>query len=298
MKIIVTGSLGNISKPLTQELIQKGHQVTVISSNEEKSKAIENLGATAAIGSLEDVHFISETFHGADLVYTMVPPANYFDPSLDLLGYYERLGKNYQQAISNATVRKVINLSTIGGHLNKGNGILKGANHVENILNKLDSEVSITHIRPTEFYYNLLPQVHSAKNNGFIGSNIGNDVINSWVSPKDIAAAIANEIEIGVLGRKVRYVASEEVTFDELATILGQAIGKKDLKWVHYTDAQMIDGLISAGMKPDIAEGLTEMYNAIHTGLLYEDYNLNKPATFGNVKVKDFALDFAKAYNL
>jgi hypothetical protein len=36
MKIILTGSLGNIWKPLTQQLVQKGHQVTVISSNLEK----------------------------------------------------------------------------------------------------------------------------------------------------------------------------------------------------------------------------------------------------------------------
>jgi uncharacterized protein YbjT (DUF2867 family) len=229
MKIIVTGSLGNISKPLTEELVQKGHQVTVISSNLEKSKEIENLGAIAAIGSLEDVSFLSKTFQNADAVYTMVPPANYFDHSLDLLGYYERLGSNYATAIEKTGVNKVINLSTIGGHLDKGNGILRGAHHVENILNKLSNDVSITHIRPTEFYYNLLPQVHSAKSNGFIGSNIGNDVINSWVSPKDIAAAIANEIEIGVSGRKVRYVASEEITYDELATILGEAIGNKEI---------------------------------------------------------------------
>ena len=31
MKIVVTGSLGNISKPLTQELVEKGHEVTGIS---------------------------------------------------------------------------------------------------------------------------------------------------------------------------------------------------------------------------------------------------------------------------
>ncbi len=41
MKIVVTGSLGNISKPLTQELIQKGHTVTVISSKAERQKDIE-----------------------------------------------------------------------------------------------------------------------------------------------------------------------------------------------------------------------------------------------------------------
>lgn len=32
MNIVVTGSLGNISKPLTQELVQKRHSVTIISS--------------------------------------------------------------------------------------------------------------------------------------------------------------------------------------------------------------------------------------------------------------------------
>jgi nucleoside-diphosphate-sugar epimerase len=31
MKIIVTGSTGNISKPLTQKLVAAGHDVTVIS---------------------------------------------------------------------------------------------------------------------------------------------------------------------------------------------------------------------------------------------------------------------------
>lgn len=46
MKIIVTGSLGNISKPLTEILIAQGHTVTVVSSNPNKQGAIENLGAS------------------------------------------------------------------------------------------------------------------------------------------------------------------------------------------------------------------------------------------------------------
>jgi uncharacterized protein YbjT (DUF2867 family) len=88
MKFVVTGSLGNISKPLTKELVQKGHMVTVISSKPEKQKDIEALGAIAAIGTLEDVDFLVSTFTGADAVYCMVPPNNYFDLSLDLLTYY------------------------------------------------------------------------------------------------------------------------------------------------------------------------------------------------------------------
>lgn len=38
MKIVLTGSLGNISKPLAIGLVEKGHQVTVITSKKEKQK--------------------------------------------------------------------------------------------------------------------------------------------------------------------------------------------------------------------------------------------------------------------
>ena len=54
MKITITGSLGNISKPLALHLIKAGHSVTVISSNPDKKAAIEALGAYAAIGNIKD----------------------------------------------------------------------------------------------------------------------------------------------------------------------------------------------------------------------------------------------------
>ncbi|WP_373547718.1 NAD(P)H-binding protein [Chamaesiphon sp.] len=143
MKVIVTGSLGNISKPLTKELVQKGHHVTAISSNAARQKEIEALGATAAIGSLEDIDFLVSTFAGADAVYCMVPPNNYFDLNLDLLAYCRRLGNNYARAIKESGVRRVVNLSSIGAHLDKGSGILLGAHDVEQILNELSSDVAI-----------------------------------------------------------------------------------------------------------------------------------------------------------
>ncbi len=58
MKIIITGSLGNISKPLSQELVAKRHDVTIISSKADRQQEIEALGAKAAVGSVEDVGFL------------------------------------------------------------------------------------------------------------------------------------------------------------------------------------------------------------------------------------------------
>lgn len=38
MNIVLTGSLGNISKPLTKNLVSKGYEVVVISSRSERQK--------------------------------------------------------------------------------------------------------------------------------------------------------------------------------------------------------------------------------------------------------------------
>jgi uncharacterized protein YbjT (DUF2867 family) len=304
MKVIVTGSLGNISKPLTKELVVKGYTVTVISSKPEKQTDIEALGATAAIGSLEDVDFLLSTFTGADAVYCMVPPNNYFDLNLDLLAYYRRLGNNYATAIEQSGIKRVVNLSSIGAHLEQGSGILLGAHDVEKILNKLSSDVAITHLRPTSFYYNLFGYVETIKVVGFsrgeasptIAANYGADDQIPWVSPIDIAAVIAEEISTPLVGRKVRYVASEELTGNETARILGAAIGKPDLKWIIISNAQMLGGLESAGMNPRIAAGLVEMYASLHSGLLAADYYQNKPIVMGKVKLADFAKEFAAAF--
>lgn len=296
MKITITGSLGHISKPLTLGLLKKGHEVTVISSNPNREKDIIALGATAAIGTLEDVAFLTKSFTDADAVYTMVPPNDYFNHKLNLLEYYRRIGQHYSQAIKFSGVKKVVNLSSIGAHLEKGNGILLGAHDVEQILNKLPTNIAITHIRPTSFYYNLYGYMETIKQDNIISTNYGADDMIPWVSPIDIAEATEEELASPFSGQKVRYVASEEHSGHDTARILGQAIGKPDLKWQIISDLQAKDILIYIGMNPIIAEGLTEMYAGFHSGILQEDYLQNRPR-FGKVKLSDFAQEFSSVYN-
>jgi len=103
MKIIVTGSLGHISKPLVQKLVAEKRDVTIISSNPDRKAEIEALGATAAIGSVSDLAFLTDTFKGADAVYTMVPP---FFGASDWKQHIAGIGKIYAQAIAVAGVKK------------------------------------------------------------------------------------------------------------------------------------------------------------------------------------------------
>lgn len=298
MKITLTGSLGNVSRPLAIELVKKGHTVTVISSKPERQKEIEAIGAKAAIGSMQDADFLSATFKGSDVVYVMeaLGAHRFMDPNLDMMDAISKIVNNYRQAIQASEVKRVVHLSSIGAHTDKGNGMLAFHHRAENILKELPDDVSIKFMRPVGFYYNMLAFIPTIKAQGSIISNYGGEDQIPWVSPLDIAAVIAEEMEKPFKGRTIRYIASEEISSNEVASVLGESIGKPDLKWLVIPDEQLLKGMLASGMNPTIAKGFIEMNAAIHSGVLYEDYYDNRPK-LGKMKLKEWAKEFAAAYN-
>lgn len=299
MNIVLTGSIGNIGKPLTKTLVKNGHEVTVISSNAKNKAAIEALGAKAAIGSFFNIDFLSETFKGADIVYlmeTMEAAGDMFDQEVDFIGTINEIGNNYKIAVEQSGVKKVVHLSSIGAHTNKGNGILIFHYNVENSLKKLAPDVKIKFIRPVGIYFNMFSFVNNIKNKGAIISNYGGDQKEPWVSHLDVADVIAEEMEKPFTGRTIRYVASDEVSPNEIAKALGEAIGKPDLKWEVISDEQLLANWLNIGFNEQVAKGFIELQASQGTGALYEDYNQHRP-TLGKIKLADFAKEFAEVYH-
>ena len=290
MKIVLTGSLGNVGQPLTQQLAQQGHAVTLISSQPDKQAAIKALGATAAIGSVQDAGFLAATFTGADAVFVMVPP-NFGAP--DPRAYYQQLGRNYAQAVRAAGVPRVVHLSSWGAHLGHGTGFILGSHDIEQLLNTLPG-VAVTHLRPGYFYYNLNSYLGLIKSQGIIGSNYGGEDKLVLVHPADIATAAAEELTASAAS--VRYVASDERTPNEVARVLGAALGQPALRWVTFTDEQVRQSLAQRGVPAHIAALSVDLGDSIHRGALGEDYEQHKPATLGRVKLEDFAPEFVAAY--
>lgn len=289
MKIIVTGSLGHIGKPLAEELVQKGHAVTVISSNPRKQQDIEALGATAAIGSLEDVAFLTAVFTGADALFAMIPP-NYAEP--DPVVYYRRIGNNYAEAVRGSGITRIVHLSSYGAHLDKGTGYILGSYHTEAILNKLPGVV-ITHLRAGYFYYNLFNFADMIKAQGIIGTNYGGDDRLILVAPADIAAAAAEELQNASTAKSIRYVASDIRTANQVAGILGAAIGKHDLEWRIFTNEQVQRSMEERGVPTHSIANIVELGASLHSGALYEQH---EPIPLGKVKLEDFAKEFAAAF--
>ncbi|TSJ37235.1 NAD-dependent dehydratase [Mucilaginibacter corticis] len=306
MKIIVTGSLGNISKPLAETLVGRGHDVTVISSDPKKQAAIETIGAKPAIGSIADVDFLTDTFKGADAVYAMIP-LSFTEP--DLGDYLRRMAQNYAKALKAAKTKRTVVMSGWAADLIK-------SENVENEFDDLDA--SITIMRPGSFYTNFYQSMDLIKGNGLIGKfltlrysglwalltgktgllmgNYGGEDRIVFVSPKDIADAVAEELLLQPEKTTIRYVGSEEMTCNEAARIIGTAVGKPWLKWILLSDKEMLQGLKMAKVPEKLAKTLVEMQAAMHGGKPLENFHRNNPK-MGKVKLADFTKEFAVAYH-
>ena len=299
MNIVLTGSLGNIGKPLTKALVERGHTVTVISSKIERKPEIEALGAIPAIGSIQDVEFLSKTFSGADAVYLMEAwegIGSIFDKDIDFLAEFRKIAENYKQAVEQSGVNRIIHLSSVGAHSDKGTGSLFVHHNVENILQTLPENVAIKFMRPVGFFSNIYRWLPMIKSKGSIIQSYGGNKKEPWVSPLDIAATIADEIGNPFNGRTVHYLASDEVSPNEVAQSIGKAIGNPDLKWEVIPADKLLDQMLSAGVNEWIAKGMVQMQKAQQNGSLYEDFYHYNP-TFGKVKLDDFAKEFAQTYN-
>jgi len=283
MKYVLLGSLGNISKPLAQNLVDAGHSVTIISSKAEKTAQIEAIGAKAAIGSVEDIGFLTKTFAGADAIYTMVPP---------------NFGSgDWKKSIKAAGVKNVVNLSSIGAHMPDSCGPVSGLYFVEKALNGLDN-VNVIHLRAGFFFQNYLGNIGMIKHMGIIGGNYGEGTKLALVHTNDIADAATYELlSLSFKGKSIRYVVSDEKTTNEVAAILGKAIDKPELPWINFKDEDTLAGMLQAGLPEEIAKNYTEMGAAMRSGEMASEYNSNKPTVFGKTKLEAFAPVFAAVYS-
>jgi uncharacterized protein YbjT (DUF2867 family) len=295
MKYVITGGAGNISKPLTEKLLKAGHEVTVISRNAENIKSLTDLGAKAAIGSVNDMAFLKKTFAGADVVYTMVPP-NY--STNDMKASIAEVGKNYAVALKTSKVKYVVNLSSVGAHLPDGVGPVSGLYRVEQSLNELKN-INIKHLRPTYFFSNFLGNVGMVKNMNIIGGNFSGDDFNMLLAdPKDIAEVAFEELSnLNFTGHSVRYIGSDERSTADIAKTIGTAIGKPQLSWVTFTDDQAYGGMMQMGLPENAAKNYAEMGHAMKDGSMFEDYWKHHPDKLGKIKLEDFAKTFAAVYN-
>lgn len=295
MKYVLTGGAGHITKPAAEKLLAAGHEVVIVSRSAENVKDLAAKGAASAIGSVEEEAFVQNAFSGADAVYLMIPPN--FSYAGSLREYQNKVADIYVNAVKANAIKNVVLLSSIGAHMGNGAGPIDGLADLEKKLEALEN-VNVKFLRPSYFFYNLFSQVPLIKNMNIAGSNFGNTNEKLVLThTSDIAEVLAEELlHLNFTGHSSRYIASDERDVNDIAAVLGNAVGKPGVSWVTFTDEQAYAGMLQAGLPESITEGYVQMGKSLRTGEIQADYWKNKPV-LGKVKLEDFAKEFTAAFN-
>jgi uncharacterized protein YbjT (DUF2867 family) len=268
---VITGATGNTGKEITEALLEAGKSVTVIGRNAERLKPFVAKGAIAAVGDLEDTAFLTKTFAGATAVYAVIPPK--WDLTINWADYQDSVGKSIHEAIKNSGVKNVVVLSSNGAQLPQGAGPVTGLHRFENLL-KTNPDLNILSLRAGYFMQNLFGLMGMIKHLGFFGYSLQSHVKTPLVHTKDIAAvAVKHLLALDFKGFKSVFVSgAADLNMEEIAKILGEAIGKPDLKYVAFSYAEAKAGMLQNGIPETIADGYNELFKALNDGLYLNDY--------------------------
>lgn len=247
---VLLGSNGQITAQLARRLLGAGHPVRVLGRQASALAPLAQLGAQTAVGDAGDARFLRQAFEGAAGVYTMTPPC-YADANMRAA--QDRIGTAVAQALREAAVPRVVNLSSVGAELASGTGPIEGLHAQEQ---RLAGLAGLLHLRPGSFMENFLAAAPAVAAAGVLPGLEAPDVPIPMVATRDIAAVAARELlnprHEGVLILH----APRHATPQEVAATFGDAIGQPGLAYVQAPEAEVSALLRQQGFSADAAHQL------------------------------------------
>lgn len=264
MKIAVNTPTGNIGRVVTDQLLDAGVNVFLLTRSPGKVKQFAERGATVFEGNLDDADFVVRATKGVDSIFWLTPPNVAAE---DFRGYQRKLGKIVARAITENKISRVVNLSSLGAHVPTGTGPIAGLYDVEKKID--ETGASVTHLRPSFFMENFFMSVESIAGQGSIFLPMQASVRVPMIATRDVAKAAADRLlDKSWSGRSViELVGPDNLSFDGAAKILGNSIGK-DIRFMPTSREQTRDALVGMGVSPSVADVFLEMYGAFDAGTI------------------------------
>ena len=261
---VVMGASGNTGHIVANNLLTRGEKVRVIGRNSVHLQPLTSKGAEPFIADVTDASALSKAFRDADSAYVMIPPNL---TSKDPLGDSNRVSDAIAAAVQKAGVKNVVALSSVGAELASGTGPVVGLHNLEQKLNQISS-ANILYLRPGYFMENTLPQTNAIHQMGAVTTPLRPDLKLPMIATRDIGTVAADALlHPTIQGKQTRELLGQrDLTYTDVASIIGKAIGKPDLKYVQAPDDQFRTVLVQMGMSEPFAKLLVEMIASLNSG--------------------------------
>jgi uncharacterized protein YbjT (DUF2867 family) len=194
----------------------------------------------------------------------MIPPNL---TSNDVRAFQDRVSDAIAAAVREAEVKNVVSLSSIGADKPSGTGPVVGVRELEQKLNQIDG-ANILHLRAGYFMENTLPQVGAIRMAGSVIGPLSPNLKLPMIATRDIGAAAADALlRLAFQGKQTQELQGQrDLDYTEAAAIIGKAIGKPDLGYIHAPDDQIRAAMVQMGMSDNFAGLILEMAGALNTG--------------------------------
>jgi len=261
---VICGATGNVGSKIGGRLLGAGEPVRVIGRERVRLGPLAVKGAEPWPGDIGDAGFLVKAFTGARGAFILVPPKV---DAPDVRGYQSQVGDALLWALSKARVPRIITLSSVGAHQSEGTGPILGLHELETKIDTL-GDAAVIHLRPAYFMENHVWSIPVIRSQGVSGSRIRGDVPIPMIATKDIAEGAARLFLEGIFtGHSIRYLLGpRDLTMSEATRILGESIGKPDLKYVQFPEEEARKAMLGMGMSRSVAETLLEMQRAFNAG--------------------------------
>src|SRR5580658_9705627 len=261
---VIVGASGNTGRIVAKNLLEHGQKVRVVGRNAAHLQPLAAAGAEIFIGDVTDAGSLARAFQHAESAYVMIPPN---PTSNDFRGFQETVSDAIAAAVKNAGLSNVVSLSSFGADKAAGTGPVVGLHNLEQKLNQIEG-ANVLHLRAGYFMENALPQVGAIR---MMGSAVGPgraDLKLPMIATRDIGAAAADALlRRDFRGKQTRELQGErDVDYTEAAAIIGKAVGKPDLRYIHAADDQVRAALVQTGMSDNFAGLILEMAGALNRG--------------------------------
>ncbi len=292
---VITGATGNTGKGITLGLLNAGKKVRIISRDAKKAKELTDKGAELFLGCSDDVTILKKAFKDATAVYAMLPMIMQAE---DVSASRLKHVKAITEALKTTKVKNVVSLSSVGADLTSNSGVVLDLHKMELSFNEIEN-INILHLRPSYFMENTLMTIGMIKEMNAMPAVLKGDIPIPAVAVKDISEyALKRLLALDFTGKSVQYLLGQrDVTYTEIASVFGKAIGKPNLQHVPVSYSDFKQALLQMGASQSLADNLSEFFEAVNNGKI--NFPKRDSENTQTTSIEEFAdTTFKFVYNL
>jgi uncharacterized protein YbjT (DUF2867 family) len=263
---VIMGATGNTGAIVAKTLLGLGQKVRAIGRSSNRLESLAAEGAEPFVCDVTDSAALTQAFTGAKAVYAMIPPSM---TSQDYRGDQDKVTNAIAEALGQTAVEYVVSLSSVGADKAEGTGPVGGLHHLEQTLNRIP-DLNALHLRPAYFMENMLAQIGIIRNMNTTAGPLRPDLVMPMIATRDIGSAAAKALlALDFSGKQTRELLGQrDLSYAEATAIIGDALGKPELKYLQLPDEQVRGAFLQMGMSANVADLILEMSSALNSGYM------------------------------